>query len=152
MNKAQNCLEEVARVVAFDGAWVWVEADARSACQSCATKANCGSHAVSSIFGSSRKMRVKIANDFGARLSESVVIGWGRGNFLKTVALTYLLPCVMCVLCAAIGGLHSEGASALGALTGLAGGLGGIWFYNRFFASQTRPDIVFLRRTKGNLT
>lgn len=151
MNKPSDCMEEVAQVVALEGSWAWVEAEAKSACKACTSKANCGSHMVSSMFGPKKRLRLKIVNDFGARLSEWVVIGWTGKNFIGTVALTYLLPCLSCVLLAMLGGLHSEGASALGALAGLLGGLGGVAFYNRLRQSEAHQNVVFLRRTKGNL-
>lgn len=146
MDKPQACsMSETVQVVAIDGAWAWVEAQPKSACSGCAAHKSCGNGAVVSMLQQNKTIRLKVRNDFGARLKEWIVIGWTGGSFLKTVANAYLVPSILCVLLACIGGQYSEGLSALGALCGIGIGLA----LNAVKTPNNKDfEIIFLHRVK----
>lgn len=114
--------ETVARVIAVDGPWVWLEADPAAACSACAAGGGCGALRRSRPALS----RVAIANDFDAAVGEHVVVGIAQGELLRASFAAYLIPLASLILGAIAGDRAFGGdlAAALGALAGLLAGLG----------------------------
>jgi sigma-E factor negative regulatory protein RseC len=148
MNNQRSTLSETVEVVAIEGPYAWVETQGKSACKTCSSKQGCGTGTMADYLTQNKMMRLKIRNDFQARLREKIVIEWNGDSFLTVVARTYLMPSFLCVFFACLGGLSSDGMSALGALAGM--GLGMV--INAFWAKNNNLnnnfEIVFLHRVK----
>lgn len=118
----RRMVEGVARVVAVDGAKVWLEAESMSACAGCAAKAGCGTSAQPSR---RTPRRFAATNDLDARIGERMVVGIPENALLRASATAYLVPLLaMIVAAVAASGLGGgDGAAALAAVAGLAAGL-----------------------------
>lgn len=118
----RRMVEGVARVVAIDGARVWLEAEAMSVCAGCSAKAGCGTAAQPSR---RTPRRFAVTNALDARVGERMVVGIPEDALMRASATAYLVPLLSMIVAAmAAAGLGGgDGAAALAAAGGLTGGL-----------------------------
>lgn len=84
-------IEESARVVAVEGALLVLEADIKTACQSCTASKGCGTSLLAHHVG--RKMtRLRVNNTIHAKAGDEIIIGLSERAMLTGSLLVYLLP------------------------------------------------------------
>ncbi|MGB0682313.1 MAG: SoxR reducing system RseC family protein [Magnetovibrionaceae bacterium] len=144
LNGPGGCTEGHARVVAVGEAFVWVEAEAQSACKACSSQKGCGVSAAASYFGR-KPVRFSLPNTFDAHVGERIVIGLSHRAVLGASALLYFLPAVGLIIGAILGDLISHNPFVVGA-GALIGGLVGFWPARR---NRGSGSPVYLRRADG---
>jgi sigma-E factor negative regulatory protein RseC len=111
-------IEGLARVVAVDGAQVWLAAEQPAACGSCATRSACGSGAAKPA-ANWRAPRSLAPGQAPLALGDTVRIGVDRRALTRASLTAYALPLVTLLL-AAIGMQGAgDGAAIAAALVGL---------------------------------
>lgn len=111
-------IEGLARVIAVDGAQVWLAAEQPAACGSCATRSACGSGAAKPA-ANWRAPRSLVPGQAPLALGDTVRIGVDRRALTRASLTAYALPLVTLLL-AAIGMQGAgDGAAIAAALVGL---------------------------------
>lgn len=118
-------IEEHARVMRTDGAYVEVLAERHSACGGCSVKSGCGTSLIADWF-SKRPLRFRLLNAVDAAPGDQVVIGLDEGALQRGSLLLYALP-LLGLLVGALAGEsvfpRSEAYGELGTVTMSLSGL-----------------------------
>ncbi len=120
-------IETQATVVRVDADFAYVRARRQSACGSCDAHGDCGTEALSTLFGGKETL-FKVMNLVDARVGDHVSIGLKENTLLKSAATIYLLPLLFLLAGALVsrwwffGEAIQEKAIIVGALVGLAVG------------------------------
>lgn len=115
-------IEGLARVVAVDGAQVWLVAEQPAACGSCATRSACGSGSTSKVATSWRAPRSLGPGQALLALGDTVHVGVDRSALTRASLTAYALPLVtMLVAASALQGA-GDGVAIAAALAGLFAG------------------------------
>lgn len=146
-------LEENAQVTAVQGDEVWVEAERRSSCSSCAVRGGCGSAALAKVLGQ-RRSRVRALSDIPLRVGDRVVVGIQEQAVVRGSLAVYAVPLLLLLLGALLGELgasrslwhNAELASLLLGVAGLAGGLWWLKLFSRRIRRSAAYQPVVLRR------
>ena len=135
-------IEESVTVLAVEEAGrAWVEAERRSACDSCSLKSGCGTGVLSRLMRG-RRSRVQVIDDIGVRPGEQVVVGIPEGTMVRGSLAMYAVPLLALIAGALLGDALATGASDLAEiLGGLAGMALGISWLKRYSERMSRdPD------------
>ena len=120
---SSHTIEGIARVVAVDGATLWLEPEQTTSCGSCASKAACGAGAtgIGSVATRLQARRFALANPAQLGVGERVVVGIHDQALIKGALLAYGLPLVTALAAGAL----SQGAwnDDLMTMAGMVGGL-----------------------------
>lgn len=95
----------------------WVKTTRTSACETCAAKSSCNT------LGGGKDMEVEAINAAGAKVGDTVIIGFKTSSLLKLSFFIYIFP-IICMIAGAVIGQKfaasfSYDASALSAVFGL---------------------------------
>lgn len=137
-------ITENGKVVAIDGARVWVQTIRNSACQSCAARHGCGQRALAGATGG-RANQVLVANDLEAQVGDEVTLAIDEAALLRASLLVYAVPLLLMVAGAVLGYQGSGGqdpASIAGAVAGLAGGFALVRRLQRHSAHRYEPRLI----------
>ncbi|MGA1561617.1 MAG: SoxR reducing system RseC family protein [Gammaproteobacteria bacterium] len=124
-------IEEQVRVVAVQGARVWVEAVKQSACGSCSARGGCGTSVLGKVLGV-KSVRVEVNPDQvrNLRLGEQVWIAIEESELVQGTLWLYGLPLFALLGGALLGtllapryGMHPDLAAVLSGGLGLVGAL-----------------------------
>ena len=114
-----NMSEELATVVAVEGAFAWVECERRSACSGCHQQSNCGTGTVAKAFPL-KSQRLRVALTAEVLVGQQIRLGIPQASILRGAALVYVLPLFCLLLGALLGQLWlapllsaGEGVTAL---------------------------------------
>ncbi|HRJ54534.1 MAG TPA: SoxR reducing system RseC family protein [Candidatus Thiothrix moscowensis] len=138
-------IEETATVVAATPEFIWVEAQARSACSSCGTQGSCSTASVAKLFGM-RRQQLRLPNTLAAKLGDKVVIGVADQVMVKASLAAYVLPVVLMLGAAIVadlqgmGDTQQVGVALLGLLLGLLGA--GVLTSNRRMNRYFQPQLL----------
>ena len=97
-----NMSEELATVVAVEGAFAWVECERRSACSGCHQQSNCGTGTVAKAFPL-KSQRLRVALTAEVLVGQQIRLGIPQASILRGAALVYVLP-LFCLLLGALLG------------------------------------------------
>ncbi len=123
-------IEEVARVVAVEQGYAFVEVTRTSSCNTCNAKQACGTASLTGMFRF-RPPALKLKNDISAKAGDQVIVALPEQTMLAGSIMLYIIPLIMLVLFA-IGfdfmlglffTLETELMQVIGGLTGLIAGL-----------------------------
>lgn len=147
----RGLVEGVAKVVALDEDGAWLEIETSGSCGGCSARSGCG--VAGNAKSARNRQRFFMANDFGGRIGERVVIGIPESMLLRASALAYAIPVLAMVGGAvAAGGLGAgDGGAALGGLAGLAAGLGFAQLHAKRLAASGRLAPVYVRHATLDL-
>jgi sigma-E factor negative regulatory protein RseC len=119
-----NMSEELATVVAVEGAFAWVECERRSACSGCHQQSNCGTGTVAKAFPL-KSQRLRVALTAEVLVGQQIRLGIPQASILRGAALVYVLPLFCLLLGALLGQLWlapllsaGEGVTILSCLLG----------------------------------
>jgi sigma-E factor negative regulatory protein RseC len=137
---ADNLLEEVGRIVAYDAkGWVRVEVELKSACNHCSNSDNCGTSAVAKAF-SVKTQQFSLPCETLYPIGDLVKLGLPASVLLKAAALVYLLPLLGLFVGALIGQVLGQNLlsvdSDLPAITLAAAGAFSAWLLGKRLAYQ----------------
>ena len=136
-----DLIKGLARVVAVDGAQVWLAAEQPAACGSCATSSACGSGS-SRPASSWRAPRSLGAGQTSLALGDTVHIGVDRGALTRASLTAYTLPLVtMLVAASALQGA-GDAAAIVAALAGLLVGVAGARVLSRRWRERLLPVVL----------
>lgn len=147
-------IEERARVVANDGAHVWIETQRQSTCGNCSVNKGCGTAVLSGVLGV-RRTRIRAKNELmELRPGEAVIVGMQDNALVYSAAAFFGLPIALMLFAAIAGnwllqqlGLHSgEGARIILGLGGLASGVVWTMLWARRKQRDGNYDLRVLRR------
>ena len=115
-----HLVEGIARVVADDGARVWLEPEQTSTCGGCASAAACGGKTGQS----DRRLKARrfaVGKEAGLKLGDRVVIGMSEYALIRASAIAYAIPLLSMMGGAVTAQLTFGGDAA--AMAAAAGGL-----------------------------
>lgn len=136
-----DLIEGLARVVAVDGAQVWLVAEQSAACGSCATRSACGGGS-SKPSPSWRAPRSLSLGQTPLALGDTVHIGVDRGALTRASLTAYALPLVtMLVAASALQGA-GDAAAIVAALAGLLVGIAGARVLARRWRETLLPVVL----------
>jgi sigma-E factor negative regulatory protein RseC len=142
----QDTVEGLALVVETEGEKVWLEPEQTSSCGTCASASACG---IKSGHPRLTARRFALANEWGLKVGERVVVGISDRALLKASMTTYGIP-LLTTLAAGITAQKGFGAgdvaSALAAVTGLVVGFFLVRFQERRFVERGELLPYFIRR------
>ncbi|TVS10886.1 MAG: hypothetical protein EA417_18665 [Gammaproteobacteria bacterium] len=113
-------LEASGTVIRAEGAFVWVETQAVSACASCGSS-GCTTSVVARFFGLQRN-QLRLHNRLGVRIGQEVIVGIPERAALLAALYAYVFP-----LLAMIGAVALATVMGLGDLAQVGAALGGLW-------------------------
>ncbi|NNJ91767.1 MAG: SoxR reducing system RseC family protein [Gammaproteobacteria bacterium] len=137
-------IEEIARVVAIDDGYAFVEVTRTSSCNTCNAKQACGTASLTGMFRF-QPPALKLKNDIAANPGDEVIVALPEQTMLTGSFMLYIIPLIMLVLFA-IGfdfvlGLfffiETELIQVAGGLTGLVAGLFIVRKYSARFLNDT---------------
>jgi sigma-E factor negative regulatory protein RseC len=118
---AAALIEGQARVVAVDGAHVWLAAEAPAACGTCATRGGCGTARIGTRAEAARwrTSRRAVPGEAPLALGETVRVGVDRSALARAGLAAYALPLLAMLLAAVALRAAGDIAAIAGALAGL---------------------------------
>jgi sigma-E factor negative regulatory protein RseC len=133
--------EELATVVAVDGAHAWVECERRSACHGCQQQRDCGTGTIANAFTPSSP-RLRVALTASVQVGDQIRVGIAPATLVRSAALVYVLPLCCLLLGALLGQLWLlpllGGGEAVTIVSCLVGALIGFLLV-RYGASRLLP-------------
>ena len=84
-------IEEHAQVIGFDGEQLVLQAQTQSACGSCAARKGCGTSVLSKVVGG-KFTRFQAANNIGASIGDTVVVGIPEDALVRGSMMMYVVP------------------------------------------------------------
>lgn len=136
-DRHDDLIEGLARVVAVDGAQVWLAAEQAAACGSCATRSACGSGSHKPA-ASWRVPRSLGAGQAPLALGDSVHIGVDRSALTRASLTAYALPLVTMLMAASALQGAGDVAAIVAAVAGLLVGVAAA----RVLARRWRHTLV----------
>ncbi len=117
---SQNIVKEIAKVVAVDGAYVWVEAIAKSGCSSCEVNTSCGTGLLSKALGR-RNFQLRLKTPVEVNVGDEVLVSIPQKGLMIASILMYLLPILTLFLFAVVGQVFEadEGTVIVAGFAGL---------------------------------
>lgn len=130
-------IEGLARVVAVDGAQVWLAAEQPAACGSCTTRSACGSgsHKPAASWRAPRSLG---AGQAPLALGDTVHIGVDRSALTRASLAAYALPLVTMLMAASALQGAGDATAIVAAFAGLLAGVAGA----RVLARRWRDALV----------
>ena len=123
-------IEEIARVVAVDLKYAFVEVTKTSSCNSCNAKQACGTASISGLFRF-KAPKIKIINSIDAKPGDQVIVALPENTMLTGSFMLYIVPLISMIIFAvgfdSLFGLfmllETELVQVVGGLIGLIAGL-----------------------------
>jgi len=137
-------IEEIARVVAVDGGYAFVEVTRTSSCSTCNAKQACGTASLTSMFRF-QPPALKLKNNIAAKPGDEVIVALPEQTMLTGSFMLYIIPLIM-LMVSAIGfdfvfgfffSLETELIQVAGGLIGLVVGLLIVRKYSARFLNDT---------------
>jgi len=150
-------IEEIARVVAVDDGYAFVEVTRTSSCNTCNAKQACGTASLTSMFRF-QPPALKLKNDIDAKPGDEVIVALPEQTMLTGSFILYIIPLIMLMLFA-IGfdfvlglffSLETELIQVAGGLIGLVAGLFFVRNYSaRFLNDTSMASLVRVTRNQA---
>ena len=137
---------ETGRVVALEGAAVWVETIRSSACGSCAARSGCGHRTLAGVLTSDKGLvRARESDSLKAAdcsVNDRVEISIPRSTLSVGALVLYGLPLVSGIALALLIGAESDVRAAMGFFGGLLGAFAGLrWMSRRSLFGTVEPQL-----------
>ena len=137
---------ETGRVVALEGAAVWVETIRSSACGSCAARSGCGHRTLAGVLTSDKGLVRARESDFlkaaDCSVNDRVEISIPRSTLSTGALLLYGLPLASGILLALMVGADSDALAAMSFFAGLSSAFAGLrWMSNRSLFGAVDPQL-----------
>jgi sigma-E factor negative regulatory protein RseC len=147
-------LEGVARVVALDGAQVWLEPEQTTSCSGCAASVTCGSGGLGTTANRLAMRRFALPNALGLAVGDRVVVGVEDRALLKASGVAYGLPLILAL---GLGGgaqwaAGSDGITMAATFGGLALGMAAARLAARWMAVRGQLAPRLIRRAHAGET
>ena len=139
-------ITETGRVVALEGAAVWVETIRSSACGSCAARSGCGHRTLAGVLTSDKGLvRARESHSLKATdcsVNDRVEISIPTSTLSVGALMLYGLPLVSGVTLALAVGADSDALAATGFFVGLLGAFAGLrWMSSRSLFGAVEPQL-----------
>ncbi|TXT38332.1 MAG: positive regulator of sigma E activity [Comamonadaceae bacterium] len=145
----ESLIEGLARVVAVDGAQVWLVAEQAAACGSCATRSACGSGSTKP--SASWRMPRSLGPDQALlALGETVHIGVDRQALTRASLTAYTLPLLTMLMFASILQEAGDALAIMGALVGLLVGVAVARVLARRWRNALEPVVLGRAQTAAS--
>ena len=137
---------ETGRVVALEGAAVWVETIRSSACGSCAARSGCGHRTLAGVLTSDKGLvRARESDSLKAAdcsVNDRVEISIPRTTLSVGALVLYGVPLMSGVALALLIGAESDARAATGFFVGLLGAFAGLrWMTSRSIFGAVAPQL-----------
>lgn len=145
---------ETGRVVALEGAAVWVETIRSSACGSCAARSGCGHRTLAGVLTSDKGLvRARESDSLKAAdcsVNDRVEISIPRSTLSVGALMLYGLPLVSGIALALLIGAESDARAAIGFFLGLLGAFAGLrWMSSRSLFGVVEPQLERIVESTG---
>ncbi|MDD5030028.1 MAG: SoxR reducing system RseC family protein [Rhodoferax sp.] len=139
-----NLIEGLARVVAVDGAQVWLVAEQPAACGSCATRSACGASHTTKAAASWRAPRALGQGQTQTLLAlgDTVHVGVDRTALTRATLVAYTLPMLAMLLAASASQSAGDGVAIAAALAGLLTGVALARLLARRWRNALQPVVL----------
>jgi sigma-E factor negative regulatory protein RseC len=146
---------ETGRVVALEGAAVWIETIRSSACGSCAARSGCGHRTLAGVLTSDKGLvRARESDSLKAAdcsVNDRVEISIPRSTLSLGALLLYGLPLVSGIALAMMIGAESDARAAAGFFVGLLGAFAGLrWMSSRSLFGAVEPQLERIVESKAD--
>jgi sigma-E factor negative regulatory protein RseC len=146
---------ETGRVVALEGAAVWIETIRSSACGSCAARSGCGHRTLAGVLTSDKGLvRARESDSLKAAdcsVNDRVEISIPRSTLSLGALLLYGLPLVSGIALAMMIGAESDARAAVGFFVGLLGAFAGLrWMSSRSLFGAVEPQLERIVESKAD--
>jgi sigma-E factor negative regulatory protein RseC len=146
---------ETGRVVALEGAAVWIETIRSSACGSCAARSGCGHRTLAGVLTSDKGLvRARESDSLKAAdcsVNDRVEISIPRSTLSLGALLLYGLPLVSGIALALMIGAESDARAAVGFFVGLLGAFAGLrWMSSRSLFGAVEPQLERIVESKAD--
>ena len=137
---------ETGRVVALEGAAVWVETGRNSACGACVARSGCGHRTLAGVLTSDKGLvRVRESETLKATdcsVNDRVEISIPRSTLSVGALMLYGLPLFFGITLALVVGADSDVRAAAGFFIGLLGTFAGLrWMSSRSLFGTVEPQL-----------
>ena len=137
---------ETGRVVALEGAAVWVETIRSSACGSCAARSGCGHRTLAGVLTSDKGLvRARESDSLKAAdcsVNDRVEISIPRSTLSVGALMLYVVPLMSGIALALLIGAESDARAATGCFVGLLGAFAGLrWMSSRSIFGAVEPQL-----------
>ena len=137
---------ETGRVVALEGAAVWVETIRSSACGSCAARSGCGHRTLAGVLTSDKGLvRARESDSLKAAdcsVNDRVEISIPRTTLSVGALVLYGVPLMSGIALALLIGAESDARAAMGFFVGLLGAFAGLrWMTSRSIFGAVAPQL-----------
>ena len=137
---------ETGRVVALEGAAVWVETIRSSACGSCAARSGCGHRTLAGVLTSDKGLvRARESDSLKAAdcsVNDRVEISIPRSTLSVGALMLYGLPLMSGIALALLIGAESDARAAISFFVGLLGAFAGLrWMSSRSLFGAVEPQL-----------
>ena len=146
---------ETGRVVALEGAAVWVETIRSSACGSCAARSGCGHRTLAGVLTSDKGLVLARESDSlkaaDCSVNDRVEISIPRSALSAGALLLYAVPMLSGIALALLIGGESDARAAAGFFAGLLGAFAGLrWMANRSLLDAVEPQLERIVESKAD--
>ena len=146
---------ETGRVVALEGAAVWVETIRSSACGSCAARSGCGHRTLAGVLTSNKGLvRARESDSLKAAdcsVNDRVEISIPRSTLSVGALMLYGLPLVSGIALALMIGAESDARAAMGFFVGLLSAFAGLrWMNSRSLFGTVEPQLERIVESTAN--
>ncbi len=145
----QKILTEQGSVVSVEGVFAYVQVDAKTGCNGCASASNCGTSALAVFFKGGARGLIKVNNRVGAGVGDRVLLKLDQSQLVKQAFMAYGIPLLGLFIVALL--FQWFGASAFN-FTGtvldmftMMGGFMGVglgWFFSYKRYQPVLPEIT----------
>ena len=137
---------ETGRVVALEGAAVWVETIRSSTCGSCAARSGCGHRTLAGVLTSDKGLvRARDSDSLKAAdcsVNDRVEISIPRSTLSTGALMLYGSPLVSGIALALMVGVDSDARAAISFFVGLLGAFAGLrWMSDRSLIGAVDPQL-----------
>jgi sigma-E factor negative regulatory protein RseC len=151
---APPMVEGIARVVAVEGAVVWLVPEQTSSCNACASSSMCGAKGIGTAASRMENRRFPMDNQEKLAVGERVVVGVRENALVKASLTAYLIPLVTLLVAGGVAQsvAGNDTVTMLAMFGGLFGGLVVARLSARYLSARGDLAPKFLRRAQAGET
>ncbi|VAW47016.1 hypothetical protein MNBD_GAMMA03-1197 [hydrothermal vent metagenome] len=147
----QRILTEQGQIVSIKGAFAYVQVQAQSGCQGCASSSHCGTSALAGYFKRGSRGLIKVHNRVNGCVGDYVQLKLDQSNLVKQAFLAYGSPLLglfmFAVLFKFLGSSLFELNDGVQEIAIIIGGFCGIglgWYFSHKVYRPTLPEMVLI--------
>jgi len=142
-------LTEQGSVVSVEGVFAYVQVDAKTGCNGCASASHCGTSALAGVFKGGARGFIKVNNRVGAIVGDRVLLKLDQSQLVKQAFMAYGIPLLGLFIAALLfqwfGAMFFNLTGTTLDILTMAGGFMGVglgWFFTYKRYKPVLPEIT----------